>query len=121
MKSFIKNNKRLCISILIFWVVLLGLLASGQVIQVLQGTGPCMEPILDDNDILIVWRLCTPKIGDIITVDHNGLAYTKRLAKTEGNKLWILGDNADNSDDSNDFGWVDGKNFIGKVVLIIKH
>jgi type IV secretory pathway protease TraF len=49
-------------------------------------------------------------------VSHDGLEKIKRIEKQQGDLIYLLGDNAGASTDSRDFGWVQAKFIIAKVV-----
>jgi len=49
-------------------------------------------------------------------VSHDGLEKIKRIERQQGDLLYLLGDNPSASTDSRDFGWVEGKAIVAKVV-----
>ncbi|MCL4389557.1 MAG: nickel-type superoxide dismutase maturation protease [Candidatus Marsarchaeota archaeon] len=85
-----------------------------------------MLPALGDGDYVIVSRLSylfsAPKISDIIVLKHpeKGILIVKRISKVRGKKFYVLGDNAAESYDSRDFGYVDRHDIFGKVVYVIR-
>lgn len=86
-----------------------------------------MSPILKEGqDVLSINWFINPKVGDIVVVKRLQAEGTfgrtgyreivKRIEKIEGDQIWIMGDNQDESTDSRDFGPVKMENIIGKVV-----
>ena len=60
------------------------------------------------------WRL---KLGNVVVVRHQGLEKIKRVQQIDGDKVFLTGDNPVASTDSRQFGWVDRKQVIARVVL----
>lgn len=54
-----------------------------------------------------------PKVGDIVIV-KSGIV--KRVQRIEGDKIYLIGDNMEESTDSRHFGLIDRKQIIGRVV-----
>jgi len=52
----------------------------------------------------------------VVIVSHNGLEKIKRIERQQGDLIYLLGDNAGASTDSRQFGWVQAKTIIAKVV-----
>ncbi len=57
-----------------------------------------------------------PKVGEILVLNLNGRDLIKRVAKIEGEEIFVEGDNKGQSTDSRDFGSVKLDQVIGKVV-----
>lgn len=55
-----------------------------------------------------------PKIGDIIAFKDGRKYIIKRIKNIKKNKYQVVGDN---HDDSKNYGWIDRKQIIGKLVL----
>lgn len=91
--------------------------------------GHSMEPtLLDGKSVLISgvpFLFTKPKVGDIIAFKTNRKIYIKRIAKknssADGEKYFVKGDNKRDSVDSKNFGWIDRKEIIGKVIGKIKN
>lgn len=83
--------------------------------------GCSMEPTIMDLDMIIVCRLGEAKPGDIVVAkapDPLGLV-VKRVADIQGEDIYLLGDNRNNSRDSRHFGPVSRDDIVGVIVLII--
>lgn len=80
-------------------------------------SGHSMEPtLLDSKSVLISnipFLLSKPKIGDITAFKKNKKIFVKRIAKINGEKYFVKGDN---SKDSLEIGWIGRKEIIGKVI-----
>lgn len=57
-----------------------------------------------------------PKIGDVVIIKVDGKEMIKRVQKKTQLKVFVQGDNKEESTDSRDFGLVDISQVIGKVV-----
>ncbi len=85
-----------------------------------------MLPALDNGDYVVVSRLSylfsTPKMSDIVVLRHpkKNILIVKRVSKVRGNMLYVLGDNAAESYDSRDFGYVNRHDIFGKVIYMIR-
>lgn len=67
----------------------------------------------------MIWRwFYEPKIGDIVVIRHNGLEKIKRIKKIYYRKVWVEGDNKENSTDSRNFGPISRVEIVGKVVYV---
>lgn len=79
-----------------------------------------MEPTFKEGDLLLVNRLAYlfrgPRIGDVVVLKDHEMFLLKRVAAANGEKVYVVGDNAAQSRDSRDFGWVKKENIIGKVL-----
>ena len=79
-----------------------------------------MEPGLVSGDFLLVTSACgKPKVGDIVVLRHpsKSIYIVKRVSAINGRKVFVIGDNKDQSEDSRNFGSIDMRSIIGKVVL----
>ena len=57
-----------------------------------------------------------PKVGDIVVVEVNGKEMVKRVQKVGGRRIFVEGDNKQESTDSRYFGPVNMDQIVGKVV-----
>jgi nickel-type superoxide dismutase maturation protease len=84
--------------------------------------GCSMMPTLKHNQIVfassIPFFFKKPKIGDIVILQY-GRCIIKRIAGAKENKIFVVGDNEKRSTDSREFGWIDKRKIIGKVIFKI--
>ena len=66
-----------------------------------------MIPTLQPGTLVIFQRKRMPRVGDIVIVRHDGLEKVKRVEKLQAARIYLLGDNPDDSVDSRTFGWVE--------------
>mgnify|MGYP001597905152 FL=1 len=82
-----------------------------------------MEPTIVSGQTVLVSKIpflfLKPKIGDIIAFKKANKVLIKRIAKINGEKYFVKGDNKKDSFDSAKFGWIDKKEIVGKVILKI--
>lgn len=82
--------------------------------------GCSMEPTLSNGDFRICNTLATPKVGDIVIIKPFlavGDKYIiKRVTDIQDNKIFVQGDNRDNSYDSRAFGWLDMDMVFGVII-----
>ncbi len=82
--------------------------------------GPSMEPTLRSGQWWLVRRTTRVRPGQLIVFWHPtraDLLTVKRVAHRQAGGWWVLGDNADSSDDSRGFGLVDPQRVVGRLVL----
>jgi phage repressor protein C with HTH and peptisase S24 domain len=76
-----------------------------------------MAPRLLHGDVVLVSRwFSAPQIGDVVVVYHDGKEKIKRITDIKKNRVFISGDNRLQSTDSNDFGWLDRRAVIAKLL-----
>lgn len=75
-----------------------------------------MVPTLHAGQLVIGRRTNDLRPGDVVIVSHDGLEKIKRIERQQGDLIYLLGDNANASTDSRNFGWVQGKTIVAKVV-----
>lgn len=84
--------------------------------------GKSMLPTFKSGDVILVNRFSylfsKPKVGDVIVLKKKKFII-KRITKINKNRLFIKGENKKESTDSRNFGWVDRKEIIGKVIYKI--
>lgn len=82
--------------------------------------GSSMHPTYKENQRLIVLNIIFVKlhIKDVIVFYEpiRKRILVKRVTKMQQNKFFVEGDNPNKSTDSNQFGWVDKKNVLAKVI-----
>lgn len=75
-----------------------------------------MLPTLMPGQLVVGRRTDALRPGDVVIVSHNGLEKIKRIERTQGDLLYLLGDNPAASTDSRSFGWVQASAIVAKVV-----
>lgn len=107
-------------------IVLLVIFCSG--LQFVQTDGVSMSPTQVDGDISLVCRPFNLKPGDIVTFitpewqkwPESERLWCKRIVYIEGDKLFLQGDNTNDSYDSRHFGLVE-RSLIKKKQLFTIH
>jgi len=83
-------------------------------------SGHSMEPILKDNDTILVSGLMylfkKPKINDIVAFVYKDKVLVKRIVRKTNGKYFLAGDNSKDSLDSREFGFVFKNRILGKVI-----
>lgn len=85
--------------------------------------GISMCPTLQNGDILTVTNLRNDKhsfdeveVGDIVVIRlHLFENIIKRVNEIDGDKVYVLGDNPEHSEDSRSFGYIDASKVIGYI------
>lgn len=81
--------------------------------------GHSMEPLLKPGQEILVsslpYLLFRPKAGEIIAFKEGNKFVVKRIKKAENGKFLVEGDN---KKDSKDYGWINKKSIIGKVIYV---
>lgn len=82
--------------------------------------GNSMVPILstDQKVVVVKYWFNPPKIGEIVLCKHpnTGLLLIKQIKKIKNRQYWVEGVNKYESIDSRDFGFLERKKIIGKVI-----
>ncbi len=80
-----------------------------------------MSPVLKEKSEVITfpYLFFQPKIGDIIVFNNivPPFIFCKKITKIIGDRIWVEGVNRKVSIDSRNFGFIDKKNIIGKVII----
>lgn len=85
--------------------------------------GDSMLPELKNGDIVLVKKIENLQVGDIVVANHpfRKTFIIKRITEiSTGGKLFLKGDNPQESTDSRTFGEIDKKDILGKVVSRLK-
>lgn len=80
-------------------------------------TGKSMEPSLHNDDRVVTWNWGRLKKNDVVVFLKGGLTMVKRLAERDGKKWLVRGENLTESTDSLDFGGVEERDIVGKVIF----
>lgn len=82
--------------------------------------GCSMEPTLKEGDFRLCNTLATPNIGDIVIIKpcilFGDKYIIKRVTDIQDDKIFVMGDNRDDSYDSRNFGWLDMDQVLGVVI-----
>ena len=87
-------------------------------------SGNSMMPEYKSREIFFIKRNYSLNEGKVYVINVDGYVAIKRLnniginQRTAEIKLWFIGDNADNSVDSRNWGWIEKDRVIGEVVKI---
>lgn len=81
-------------------------------------TGHSMMPVLPPKTLVIGWRFFGRlRPSQVVIIQHNGLEKVKRIEKVLGDgSLFVVGDYAESSTDSRQFGAVDPRQVVAKVI-----
>ncbi|MGH9000123.1 MAG: S26 family signal peptidase [Acidimicrobiia bacterium] len=78
--------------------------------------GPSMHPTLGEGDRLVIRRTEKVTAGDLVAFTDAGRIVVKRVHRRHGDRLFVIGDNLDNSIDSRHFGLISVQMLRGRVV-----
>jgi nickel-type superoxide dismutase maturation protease len=78
--------------------------------------GLSMLPAFTHGKIVVGWRFRQPKVGDVVIARHHRIELIKRVSELQEDKVYLLGDNAEASTDSRQFGWLPAGAIIAVVV-----
>lgn len=80
-------------------------------------SGHSMQPSLKPGQEILIssipYLFKSPKVGDIVAFKDGEKFIVKRVKKVIGDRLQLAGDN---KNDSKDFGWIERKKVIGKLI-----
>ncbi|MHB1865319.1 MAG: S24 family peptidase [Candidatus Saccharimonadales bacterium] len=78
--------------------------------------GNSMLPTLKPGTLVLATASLKPKVGRLVIVNNNGVEVVKRLVHIKGDRLYIVGDNAQESTDSRNFGWLKDNCLLATVI-----
>jgi len=78
--------------------------------------GLSMLPTFSHGNIVVGWRFRQPRVGDVVIAKHHRIELIKRVSKLQEGKVFLLGDNATESTDSRQFGWLPSHAVVAVVV-----
>lgn len=80
-----------------------------------------MSPYLRQRDevVTISYLFTQPKVGEVVVFRQlvPPFVLCKRIVKIINSKIWVEGDNKKKSIDSRNFGFIERKNIIGKMLF----
>jgi phage repressor protein C with HTH and peptisase S24 domain len=79
--------------------------------------GDSMLPYLKENRLILVRSTKQLRVGNVVGFRFDGQTYIKRIYKIDGDLIYVLGDNINNSLDSRKFGWISRNNIEFKLLL----
>ena len=98
--------------------------AIAHTFRIAQVSGESMNPTLQNGDYLIVFALGEPQDQDIVILNTEGTGLkteyiVKRYYadKSNGTKIWLEGDNKENSLDSRVLGKFEKDKVLGRVLV----
>lgn len=80
-------------------------------------TGNSMFPALKNGQLIIASCIKSYNINSIVIIEHDNLQKIKRISKIAEDKVYVIGDNKNESTDSRSFGWIKKSNI--KATLFI--
>ena len=75
-----------------------------------------MVPTFAHGRVVIGWRFRRPQLGDVVIARHHRMELIKRISAMQDGQVFLLGDNAEASTDSRQFGWLPTTAIIAVVV-----
>ena len=78
--------------------------------------GLSMLPTFSHGKIVVGWRFRRPRVGDVVIAKHHRTELIKRVSEMQDGKVFLLGDNAEASTDSRQFGWLPSHAIVAVVV-----
>ena len=78
--------------------------------------GGSMLPRLIPGQIVLGLPSSRLRIGDVVILAHGGLEKIKRIDRIDGDLVYVLGDNAEASTDSRQFGCINRADILARVV-----
>ncbi len=81
-----------------------------------------MLPALKPGDVVLVNKLSTPGVGDVIVLknpEDQKMLLIKKIQKVDDRKYFVMGNDLKKSRDSRHFGLVEKKDIIGKVFYVV--
>ncbi|MDB5179276.1 MAG: putative phage repressor [Patescibacteria group bacterium] len=78
--------------------------------------GESMLPAFRPGDTLLGWRWFRPRAGQAVVARQAGRPIIKRIARLEGERVFLAGDNPPHSTDSRHFGAVSRAQIEAKII-----
>ncbi len=79
--------------------------------------GKSMAPKLRPGQLIIATSFIRKlKPGQVVILEKNERELVKRIERIEQGKLFVVGDNLNASTDSRQFGWLDSRHVVGRVI-----
>jgi nickel-type superoxide dismutase maturation protease len=78
--------------------------------------GMSMSPLYPPGKIVFAVRKTAPRVGDVVIIRHHKLELIKRISRITSERVFLLGDNTDQSTDSRHYGWLPIASIMGVVI-----
>jgi phage repressor protein C with HTH and peptisase S24 domain len=78
--------------------------------------GDSMKPTYRNGQTVLVSLVRNFKVGDVVVAVNGNREVLKRITKIDYGKVFLEGDNKDNSTDSRDYGWLPETRIQAKVI-----
>lgn len=78
--------------------------------------GKSMLPNLRPGKLVIAKKTFNFSIGDIVIFNYGQIDMIKRIHDLKDGKVYLLGDNQEESTDSRHWGWIDQSKIFGKLI-----
>lgn len=65
-----------------------------------------MAPAFPHGKLVVALRARKPRVGDVVIAKHHNIELIKRVDKIDGDQIYLLGDNPEESTDSRHYGWL---------------
>lgn len=79
--------------------------------------GDSMKPTLRNGQIVLVVMSRSFRVGDVVVAYVERKEVIKRITGMKNGTLFVEGDNKEFSTDSRDYGWIQDRHIIGKVLF----
>ena len=82
--------------------------------------GQSMLPSLREGQVVVGWKFFKPEVGCVVIAKQSGREVIKRIKRIDNGKIWLEGDNKEQSTDSRQHGYVSPKSLRAVVIYPFK-
>lgn len=75
-----------------------------------------MVPAYPHGKLVFARRRKGVQIGDVVIVKHHNMELIKRVTQLSSERVFVVGDNPNNSTDSRHYGWLPLSSIMGIVI-----